>query len=84
MNNYGKWGKAYWADLAERVGTTLVYAVITALTVVGTTPVDWSDPKVIWAVIGLPTALSLLKGLAMNLGGNQPTASVVNVTSTGE
>lgn len=78
-----KWGSQYWIDLAERVGSTLVYALITALTVTSTTPVDWSDGNVIWLILGLPTVLSFLKGLAANLPGNQPSASVVNVTSNG-
>lgn len=84
MVSYGKWGSQYWKDFAERVGTTLIYAIITALTVVGGTPVDWTDPKIVWAIIGLPTVLSALKALLVNLGGDEPTASVVNVTSTGE
>jgi len=79
-----KWGKKYWQDLGERVGATFVGALIGAFALTGTTPVDWSDGKAIWAVLGVPTVVSLLKGLLVNLGGEEPTASVVNVTSTGE
>lgn len=79
-----KWGPAYWADLGERVGATLVGALITALTVTGTTPVNWSDGDVVWAIIGLPTLVALLKGLLVNFGGSDPTASLVDVTSNGE
>lgn len=77
-----KWGKAYWTDLAERVGATFVGALLGALTAVSTTPIDWSDEKVLWAILGVPTLVSLLKGLLVNLGGGAPTASVVDVTST--
>lgn len=79
-----KWGKEYWIDLGERVGATLTGALITALTVTGTTPVDWSDEKVVFSIIGIPTLVSLLKGLLVNFGGNDPTASLVDVTSNGE
>jgi hypothetical protein len=84
MEPNSKWGKKYWTDLAERVGSTAVGAVLSTLVVTGSTPVDWADEKVVWAIIGVPTLVSLLKGLLVNLGGNEPTASVVNVTSTGE
>lgn len=77
-----KWGRKYWTDLGERVGATLVGALLTALTVTGTTPIDWSDAKVIWAILGVPTLVSLLKGLLFNLGSGPPTASAVDVTST--
>lgn len=84
MNTNSKWGRKYWADLGERVGATAIGAVLAALTVTGTTPVDWSDGDVVWAIIGVPTLVSALKGLLMNLGGSEPTASVVDVTSNGE
>lgn len=79
-----KWNRKYWTDLGERVGSTFVGALFGAFTVTGTTPVDWSDEKVMWAILGVPTVVSLLKGLLVNLGGSEPTASVVNVTSNGE
>lgn len=79
-----KWGKKYWTDLAERVGSTFVGALLGAITVTGTTPVDWSDEKVVWAILGVPTMVSLLKGLLVNFGGDAPTASVADVTSGGE
>ncbi len=80
-----KWNKQYWFDLGERVGATFVGALITALTVAGTTPVDWTDKQVVWTILGLPTLIALLKGLAVNLGtGDTPTASLVKVTSNGE
>lgn len=84
MNTDSKWGRAYWKDLGERVGATLVGALLAAVTLTGTTPVDWSDGQAIWAVVGVPTLVSLLKGLLVNFGGDEPTASVVDVTSTGE
>lgn len=81
MEPESKWGKEYWTDLAERVGATLVGALIAAITVTGTTPVDWNDAEVVWAVIGVPTLVSLLKGLLTNLNGDTPSASAVSVTS---
>lgn len=73
-----KWGGAFWNDLAERVGTTAIYGVITFLTLGGTDTVAWDKA---WAVIVLPTILSFLKAVLVNLGGNAPTASLVGVTS---
>lgn len=76
-----KWGKQYWKDLGERVGFTLVTALITALTLTNTTPLDWGDAQAVWTVIGLPTLLVALKGLAVNLGSGAPTASLTDVSS---
>lgn len=59
-----KWGRAYWADLAERVGSVFVYSLITYITTVQTTTLDWSQA---WAIVVLPTVLSLLKGLGANM-----------------
>lgn len=75
-----KWGSTFWADLLERVGTTLIYGLITMLTadvggIVSGNTEQW------WAVVGLPTALSFLKCLLANLKTSVPTASVINVTS---
>lgn len=78
----GKWGKRYWADLGERVGTTAIYGLMTMLTadksgIVSGSPQQW------WLVVGLPTALVGLKGLAVNLmNGDGPSASLVGATST--
>ena len=72
-----KWNKRYFSDLAERVGSTFLGALLGALTLTGTTPVDWSDAKVIWAVLGIPTAVSLIKGLLANLGDPESGASLL-------
>lgn len=73
-----KWGKDYWIDLGERVGSTLVYGLITLLAANNITDLD---PETAWAIVGLPTVLSALKGLAVNLKDDVPTASIVGVTS---
>lgn len=75
-----KWNSKFWEDAMERVGTTLIYGVITFLTLGGTDTVAWDKA---WAVIALPTILSFLKVLLVNLGaGNDgATASFVNVKS---
>lgn len=78
--NASKWGKAYWADLGERVGSTLIYALITLLTANSVTSIT---PELAWVIVGLPTVLSLLKGLGANMRGAEPSASIVNVDSYG-
>lgn len=62
----GKWSKTYWADLAERVGTTAIYGLIALLTADASGAIP-SEPKTWWLVVGLPTVLALLKGLAANI-----------------
>lgn len=81
MNN--KWGKEYWADLGERVGASVVGGAITMFTADATGAISGSTEQW-WLVCGVPGVVSLLKGLLVNFGGTQPTASVVDVTSTGE
>ena len=78
-----KWGREYWIDLGERVGATFIGALLTVFTVTGATPLDWTDSAAVWAILGVPTLVSFLKGILVNLGGAEPTASVANVTSTG-
>lgn len=77
----GKWGKKYWADLFERVLSTEVGALLAMFTLTGSTSVDWSDGKAVWAVLGVPAAVSFLKGLAANLPGPEASASVIDVKS---
>lgn len=80
MVPYNKWGGRFWADLAERTGATFVGALIAMLTADGSGAVSGS-PEQWWLLVGLPTLLSLLKGLLRNLQGPEPTASLVGVTS---
>lgn len=61
-----KWSSTFWADLAERVGSTAIYGLIAVLTGDATGAVS-NEPKVWWAVVGLPTVLSLFKGLLANM-----------------
>lgn len=76
----GKWGKKYWTDLAERVGASAIGGVLAMITADATGVADYS-PEAWWVLVGIPSATSLLKGLLANMGGGQPTASVVDVTS---
>lgn len=78
-----KWGKQYWTDLGERVAASAVGGVLTMITADASGVVSGSAQQW-WLVVGVPSAVSLLKGLLVNLGGTEPTASVVNVTSNGE
>lgn len=59
-----KWSRTYWADLAERVASVVVYGLITWLTLASTTSLDLRQ---LWPTVALPTILSLLKGLGANL-----------------
>lgn len=61
-----KWSRTFWEDLLERVGATAIGALVTAL-VGNWSGVIPSDPKVWWTFVGLPTLLSLLKGLGANM-----------------
>lgn len=79
MNNTGKWSKAYWRDLGERAGASLVGGLLTMVTLTSLTDLTWAYG---WAVLGVPTATSVLKGLLVNLGGDVPSASIVDVSST--
>jgi len=61
-----KWSGPFWADLGERVGATAIGALVTMLTadssgVVSGSPQQW------WLIVGLPTALALLKGIGANM-----------------
>lgn len=78
--NASKWNKAYWVDLGERVGSTFVYALITLLTANSVTAIN---AELAWVIVGLPTLLSLLKGLGANLRGAEPSASLADVDSYG-
>lgn len=78
-----KWGVEYWTDTAERVGTTALYGV--AVVITGELIADVNQW---WLVVGLPSSLSLIKCLLMNMrgtgGDGLPTASVVKVRSAKE
>lgn len=74
----GKWSKAYWEDLGERAGSTLVYGLITFFTLDGTTSIN---SEKLWPVVFLPTVLSALKSLLVNLSGGADSASLVGVKS---
>lgn len=74
-----KWGSAYWQDFGERVGTTLIYGLITFLTLDGTTALAFDK---LYPVVLLPVLLSALKALLMNMrSGPEPSASIVRVSS---
>lgn len=78
MTAGSKWSKAFWSDLGERVGATFGGALLAMITLTGSTPVDWTDGKALWAVLGVPTATSLLKGLLANLRDGDTGASLLS------
>lgn len=82
MNANSKWGSAYWVDLAERTGASAVGGALTMITADSTGVADYST-RAWWVLVGIPAATSLLKGLLVNLKSGEPTASIVDVTSTG-
>ena len=61
-----KWSRTYFADLLERVVSTALYGVVAMLTADASGAVSGSARQW-WLVVGLPAALSLLKGLLANL-----------------
>lgn len=69
-----KWSKAYWSDLAERVGSVALYSAITLVTTSETTPLDVHQ---LWPVLGIPVVLSLCKGLLANLVNPESGASAL-------
>lgn len=71
-----KWGKAFWADWAERVASSLIYAVITLIT--SSVALDDVRPEVLWTVVGLPVVLTALKGLVANMKDATSGASLLN------
>jgi hypothetical protein len=71
-----KWSSGYWADLGERTASTAGYGVITMLTANASGAVS-GDAEQWWLVVGLPTALSLLKGLLANLKDSESGASLL-------
>jgi hypothetical protein len=78
----GKWGKAYWMDLGERVGSTFLATLIPMyVTAQNVTAINWPDTLI---VSGSAAGLSLLKGLYANLRSTAGTASIVGVTSNQE
>lgn len=72
-----KWSKTYWADLGERVAASFLGGVLALLGTAGSTPLDWNDPALLWPVVGLPTAFSLVKGLLANLKGSDSGPSLL-------
>lgn len=74
-----KWDREFAADLAERVGATFLGALTTALVATGTDAVDWTDGKIVWAILGVPTLFSLIKGLSANIANGDSGASLLPV-----
>lgn len=71
-----KWTKAFWVDLGERVGATAVGALITMLTADASGAISGNTQQW-WLIVGLPTALSALKGVLANLADSESGASIV-------
>lgn len=78
-----KWGKKYWEDLGERVAASAIGGLLAALTADASGVTD-GGLTAWWVLVGVPALTSLLKGLLVNLGSDEDTASLVDVTSTGK
>jgi ABC-type amino acid transport system permease subunit len=83
MSVVNKRSRAFWVDLGERVGATFLGALAALITLSETTAVAWTDPAYLWPVLGLPTAISLVKGLLANLAAPGSGASLVPPASPG-
>lgn len=60
-----RWSRNYWADLAERVGSTFLGALLPAAIAAGNlASLDWVNAV---ELAGSAAAISLLKGLLANL-----------------
>lgn len=71
-----KWTKKFAVDLIERVFSTALYGLIVMLTADSTGAVSGS-PQQWWLVVGLPTALALVKGVLANMASPETGASLV-------
>ena len=71
-----KWSKAFWQDLAERVGATAIGALLAVITGSQTGAIP-NDPAVWWTVVGVPSLVSLLKGLLANMAAPETGASAL-------
>jgi hypothetical protein len=71
-----KWSKTFWADLGERVGATFIGALVTMLTADSSGVVSGS-PRQWWLIVGLPTVLSLLKGIGANMADSESGPSLL-------
>jgi hypothetical protein len=60
-----RWTKAYWYDLAERVASTVLGALLAFL--VTDNVLDNIGIEQLWPVLILPTLVSLIKGLLANM-----------------
>lgn len=71
-----KWSKKFFIDLAERVGSTFLGALLTlvAMDNILEGP-DWDTT--LWPILVLPTLVSLLKGLLANMAAPETGASLV-------
>jgi hypothetical protein len=79
-----KWAKQFWEDLGERVGTSAVGGALAVVTA-NSADVIHVDTKVWGTLVVVPAAVSLLKGLLVNLKASTSgsgSASLVGTSST--
>lgn len=71
-----KWSKKFWVDLAERVGSTFLGALLTLIAMDNVLEgPDWNTT--LWPILVLPTLVSLVKGLLANLAAPETGASMI-------
>lgn len=73
---HSAWSRRFWADLAERTITTAGTGVITMLTADSTGIVSGS-PRQWWVIVGLPSVLSVVKGIVANAKDSESGASLL-------
>lgn len=71
-----KWNRTFLADLGERTASTAGYGAITMLTADASGAIS-GNPQQWWLVVGLPTALCVLKGLLANMSAPASGASLL-------
>ena len=72
----GKWGKPFWIDLVERIGSTLGESLLALIYMDNVLEgPDWNTT--LWPIVVLPTAAAFIKGMLANAKSPGSGASLV-------
>lgn len=72
-----KWNSTFFSDLGERVGATFLGAILGLVTLSATEAVAWTDWSYLWPIVGVPTLVSLIKGVLANMAAPDSGASAI-------